>query len=284
MKKFLTLLSAAFIAVASLATVASAAPIAEDTFKPTIALDITKTVSGRAVITATADLSKELDLRNDGDAETWIATGFGLTGWQVDLDLNTDIFTDASKSIAGSYLGAFANAKVSTDGVVTIGTATIKLTDAYKTMSVEDLNKLAFADVTYAELIVTEWNEGFEAAEMVSETKWRSDSAGDYPIDLSVTRVGVGADIEEPTWTAADASWAAPAGKKAIWWGFKFEDGSFGGHQFITVTDGAEVPTTKTVGIGAAEDFDIDGDVEFAVAVILDEATDAAKFDAYVGR
>lgn len=89
---------------------------------------------------------------------------------------------------------------------------------------------------------------------------------------------------DEPTWTAASSEWAAPAGKKAIWWGFDFAAGEFAGHQFITVTDGAEVPTTKTVGVGAVDGYDIDGAVSFAVAVILDEDVDAAKFDAYVGK
>lgn len=104
------------------------------------------------------------------------------------------------------------------------------------------------------------------------------------PVDTETITIKAPVVEDEPTWNAADAAWTAPAGKKAIWWGFKFEDGSFGGHQFITVTDGADAPTTKTVGVGAAEDFAIDGDVEFAVAVILDEDVDAAKFDAYVGR
>lgn len=83
----------------------------------------------------------------------------------------------------------------------------------------------------------------------------------------------------EPTWTAASSEWAAPAGKKAIWWPVDFAAGEFDGYVDVTVTNGED---SKTVGVGAANGFDIEGAVSFAVAVILDEAVDATYFDCVV--
>lgn len=81
------------------------------------------------------------------------------------------------------------------------------------------------------------------------------------------------------TWNEADASWAAPAGKKAIWWPFDYEAGTFPGHVFVEVTDGAR---TETIGIGANADYDVNGAVSFAVAVILGADVDATNFDCVV--
>lgn len=110
------------------------------------------------------------------------------------------------------------------------------------------------------------------------------DSAGGadaYKGVASTINVKVNAVVEEPTvtWNEADASWAAPAGKKAIWWPFDFEAGTFPGHVFVEITDGTR---TETIGIGADTEYNVNGDVSFAVAVILGADVDATNFDCVV--
>lgn len=101
-------------------------------------------------------------------------------------------------------------------------------------------------------------------------------------VDAEAKTVKVNGAVEppyEPTWTAASSEWAAPAGKKAIWWPVDFAAGEFDGYVDVTVTNGED---SKTVGVGAANGFNIEGAVSFAVAVILDEAVDATYFDCVV--
>lgn len=83
----------------------------------------------------------------------------------------------------------------------------------------------------------------------------------------------------EPTWKAASSEWTAPEGKKAIWWPVDYAAGEFPGFVTVKVTDGT---TTKSVGVGAANGFDIEGAVSFAVAAILDADVDATYFDCVV--
>lgn len=288
MKKFITLLSAAFIAVASLATVASAAPMTTDTYEPKAVLDIVALDEGAAVVQIGFEVNEDLGLTNVGSKYVPKYTGYAFTAWQIDIDFNKEILNADEayvfNPVAGSYNGDFTLALGSTDKLVDMGIAVIPVQAAYADLTAEELNKLDFATVTYAEAEITNWNEATAAKNFLTQTSYRSDGKGDFPV---ASRIGVDAPVDTKTWKE-NVSWSDPddANKTAIWWGFDIAAETFGDHQFVTVTDGADVPKTKTVGIGLADGYEVsgEGNVSFAVAVILDKADVTDKFDAYLGR
>lgn len=264
MKKFLTLLSAALISVVSFATVASA----EDAYKPTVALDVTRVMAGRAIVTATVELDKDLDFVNEGDDSFYFVTGTGMTSWQVDMNLDSEIFSVEKSSIAGGYMGEFKNVKISNGKKVTVGTATIVLNDAYKAKTADELNALKFADVTNAIVGFTTWKEAFEPGELISELTYSCDGNGDFDIDLSATRIGT--YVDEPVTPPAPEYDFGTAGnefegKASKYWTVNYEAGEFTGTDVIELSDGE---TTKSINVTTAEGFDIGGAVSFYVYVI----------------
>lgn len=278
MKKFITLLSAAFIAVASLATVASAAPITEDVFKPTIEADITKLNKNgdKATVTFKVNVESDLDLYCEDDY--WY--GFGMRSWQIDIDTNNDIFVDDVVKV-GSAVNDLKSVLVSEDGAVVI-TKAIALKPEYQGKDVAVLNALPFGEVTYAEFIISSWDEADDFSQEVTQTKYRSDDDGDFVIDLSVTRVGT--YVDEPVTppappadpdfvltekTDADAAWEAETGKNAVYWGVKFAEGKFNNYSKVVFKAGEE---TRERVFKAGDGFVVNGEVEFAIVVIADEA------------
>lgn len=140
-----------------------------------------------------------------------------------------------------------------------------------KTMSEND----AFATITFKAIAPSTGSE-FKLKENCAVNG--ADIYNDFvPSETEVVVVKGGAPAV--TWKEADAAWTAPEGKKAIWWPFEYAEGKFPGHVFVEITDGSR---TETIGVGADADFDINGAVKFAVAVILGADVDATNFDCKV--
>lgn len=284
MKKFLTLLSAAFIAVVSLATVASA-----DEYKPTVALDVVAVLpNGNAIVNAAINVEKDFDFVNSGNEYYDFVNGTAITAWQIDLNANEEIFAQGSAQVIGNYGFDFSKVLTSKDKVVTLGTAIVALKDAYKAKTVAELNALNFAEVKFAAFTVSTWKDAMDAKKaetIVSVTEYRSDGLGEsIKFDLSATRIGTyvpggeGDDEDEPTdfgdYTltakkpAADA-WKEATGKNAVYWGVKFDEGKFADYSKAVFTAGED---SKELTFWTEDDFVINGEVEFAVYVIADQS------------
>lgn len=284
MKKFITLLSAALISVASLATVASAAPIADDVFKPTIAADITKVTSkGNATITFTANLESDLDLVYDEDEEIW--TGFGIRGSGIKMTVNTDMFEVAEVALGEAY-NKLEDVVASEDKVAVLGTVKAQLKAAYIGKSVDELNALNFGDVYFAELIISSWEEADDFKQELTQTKYRDDGQGNFAIDLSKTRIGTYVDepVTPPTPPAPTASVAISAAKKTtdanwiaengntMFWGVDFANGGFNGTAVAKIFSDAK---ERELTIATPAETAINGEASFGVFVIVGDSTDA---------
>lgn len=275
MKKFITLLSAALVAVASLATVASAAPIAEDTFKPTAALDIVDLDEGAAVIALSFEVEEDLGLTNVGSKYVPKYTGYAFTAWQMDIDFNEEIL-DIDNAIlyapvAGTYNGDFTLALGSEDKIVDMGIAVIPVQAAYADKTAEELNELDFAEITNVVCEITQWEAASAAKNFTTQTKYRTDGAGDY---VPGSRVGVEAD-EPVTPPAPEYDFGTAGnefeGKASKYWTVNYEAGEFTGTDVIELSDGE---TTKSINVTTAEGFSIGGAVSFYVYVIGNDIAD----------
>lgn len=280
MKKFITLLSAALISVASLATVASAAPIADDVFKPTIAADITKVTSkGNATITFTANLESDLDLAYDEDEEIW--TGFGIRGSGIKMTVNADMFEVAEVALGEAY-NKLEDVVASEDKVAVLGTVKAQLKAAYIGKSVAELNALNFGDVYFAELIISSWEEADDFKQELTQTKYRDDGQGNFAIDLSKTRIGT--YVDEPTPPAPTASVAITAAKKTtdanwvaeygntMFWGVDFANGGFNGTAVAKIFSNDK---ERELTIATPAETAINGEASFGVFVIVGDSADA---------
>lgn len=260
MKKFISMLAGVVMASSLFAVSAYAAG------NVTFTADKTEVKEGETVTITINSLAKTVS----------------TDGFNVQFD--KDLFEVTS--VAGNYYEAYHAIKQVAppidkmyDAVSTVAEANATGTFGFGFAGANDVNYQAAADL--AKITFTAKVAG-DAAFVLNEN-----SAGASGYKGVVDTINVVVKGDEPvtppapvvTWKEADASWVAPEGKKAIWWPFDYEAGTFPGHVFVEVTDGTR---TETIGIGTDAAYDVNGAVSFAVAVILDAEVDATNFDCVV--
>lgn len=282
MKKLLTLLSAALVAVASLATVASA-----DAISPSFAIEISDVSEGYAIADILVEADTELALTKAGPRYT----GFAVTEMQGNFNFNSDLFvldpieeaipesgkaTVSYNNVTGNFVAAntwggnINNVITTTDNKVSVGCVWLLLKD--DSMTADDLNKLNIAEVSFAKIIVGEWkNETGTAVKLF--TTYATDGTGSE--DCGV-RVGIPA--EEPkagveiaaAKKTTDANWIAEYGN-TMFWGVDFVNGGFNGSAVAKIFSADKERELNIV----SEDADINGDASFGVFVIVGDSEDA---------
>lgn len=284
MKKLLTLLSAALVSVASLATVASA-----DAISPSFAIEISDVSEGYAIADILVEADSEIALAKSGPRYT----GFAVTEMQGDFNFNSDLFvldpieeaipesgkaTVAYNAVTGKFVAAntwggnINNVITTTDNKVSVGCVWLLLKD--DSMTADDLNKLDFVDVSFAKIIIGEWqNQTGTGVKLF--TTYTTDGSGDAECGV---REGIPAD--EPTasvdvtgaFQTTDEAWIAANGK-TIYWGVDFANGGFNGTAVAKIFN--EAGDERILNI--VQDGEINGDASFGVFAILGDKTDALK-------
>lgn len=286
MKKLLTLLSATLVAVASLATVASA-----DAISPSFSIEISDVSEGYAIADILVEADTELALAKSGPRYT----GFAVTEMQGNFNFDSDLFvlepieeaipesgkaTVSYNSVTGNFVAAntwggnINNVISTTDKKVSVGCVWLLLKDA--NMTADELNKLDFADVSFAKIIVGEWqNQTGTGVKLF--TTYATDGSGTE--DCGV-RVGTPAPAVVPevdvtgAFQTTDANWIAENGK-TIYWGVEFKNGGFNGTAIAKIFN--ETGTERELEIKAAPEAEVNGNATFGVFAILGDKTDALK-------
>lgn len=282
MKKFLSLLSAAAIAVTSFATVASAA-MTEDNFKPEWVVKVDHVEDGYAVIEVGVEVDTDLATSKTGAKYN----GQAITSAELRLDFDETIFD--STDIAGdpiiggadynavedfyyvsfSWANAIANVVKTEDKYVTFGYFWALLND--DTMTADEINALDFATPELAIIEIGNWEN--VAAAKADITKYRSDGNGNFDVAVTigteVPPVVPGVEIAAAKKTT-DANWIAEYGN-TMFWGVDFVNGGFNGSAVAKIFSADKERELNIV----SEDADINGDASFGVFVIVGDSEDA---------
>lgn len=287
MKKFLSLLSAAAIAVTSFATVASAA-MTEDNFKPEWVIKVDRVEDGYAVVNVSIEVDTELALAKSGAKYT----GQAITMTDLLLDFDTEIF-DASdiagdaafgtmdyNAVTDNYYASFLwnnDVNLAKQGtVINHGDFWALLNDP--NMTAEELNAMDFATVEYAGLQIGDWQK--VSGNKADITSYRSDANGDYDCAYTVgTEPVTPPTPPAPTASVAikgaykttDANWIAEKGN-TMFWGVDFANGGFNGTAVAKIFSDAK---ERELTIATPADAEINGEASFGVFVIVGDSTDA---------
>lgn len=283
MKKFLTLLSATLISVASFATVVSADPMTTDIIKPEFVLEISSVDGGYAVADVVVEVETEASLTKSGPRYT----GYAITDIQGNFVFDGEIFAIAKPAedaipepgkanvvynpvenifnAANTWGGNVNNVIQTADKRVVLGCVWLPLSDAYASMTAEELNALDFATISYAEIIVGQWANG-TGTTLATQTTYRTTDTGDF---IAGTRVGA-EKLPDPEPPVDEKDYGKAGndfeGKKSKYWTVDFAEWT--GTADVSLTDGTRTETINVTTAEGSEDYVIGGAVSFYVYVI----------------
>lgn len=289
MKKFLSLLSAAAIAVTSFATVASAA-MTEDNFKPEWVVKVDRVEDGYAVIEVGVEVDKDLATSKSGSKYT----GQAITSAELRLDFDADLFDPSDIGgdpviggadynavedfyyVSFSWANAIANVVKTEDKYVTFGYFWALLNDA--DMTADEINALDFATEELAIIEIGDWQK--VSAAKADITSYRSDGNGNFPVTVAIGEE----PVTPPTPPAPTASVAITAAKKTtdanwiaengntMFWGVDFANGGFNGTAVAKIFSNDK---ERELTIATPADTAINGEASFGVFVIVGDSADA---------